>query len=84
MRRITRYDIMSQMLLCETICLVTFYILGKTINNSFFNIFKGMDIFIILLYLILMNLIGLLLGNKIHKRIYSKTINQVLGGTKND
>ena len=84
MKRITRYDIMSQMLFCETACLITFYILGKNIDNGFFNIFKGMDIFIIILYLILMNLIGILLGNKIHKRIYSKTINQVLGGTKND
>ena len=84
MARITRVDIMLQMLVTETIVLATAIILSRVLPQSPFTAIIRPDIGIVILYLILMNLISFLLSRKIHKRIYQKTIAQSLGGMKND
>lgn len=82
MGSILRFDIMFQMLLLESVIFIAFCILGKNVK-AFANVFT-FDIGIMFIYFILMTLISFLLSRKIHKRIYQNTINQVLGGTKND
>ena len=84
MARITRVDIMLQMLVTETIVLATAIILSRVLPQSPFTAIIRPDIGIVILYLILMNLISFLLSRKIHRRIYQKTIAQSLGGMKND
>ncbi len=84
MKRIIRYDIMIQMAFMEVFVLILFICLGKFVKVEALSVLTGIDFIIAIWYLLLMTIMGFLLSRKIYRSLYQKTINQSLGGAKND
>ena len=84
MKRIIRYDIMIQMAFMEVFVLILLFCLGKFVKVEALSVLTGIDLVIAIWYLVLMTGMGFLLARKIYKSLYQKTINQSLGGAKND
>ncbi len=78
MNRISRYELMTEVIFSSVFVYFLFFILGKTINNSFFNTFKHIDVFVTIWYFVILFGLGLLLALRFNRRLFKLTVNSTL------
>ena len=78
MNKVVRYEIMSQVIFSAIFVYFLFFILGKTVNNSFFNMFKHISPFITIWYFLVILVLGLLLAKRFNRKLFSFTVKSTL------
>jgi len=77
MKKVVFHEVMIQVVLMSVLIYVVMFILGKTVNNSFFIVFKEITFGTTLIYFSVMIILGYLLGRRFNLRIFKFSVNQV-------
>lgn len=78
MNKVVRYEIMTQVIFSSIFIYFLFFILGKTVDNTFFNIFRHIDLFVTIWYFLVILVLGLLLAKRFNRKLFSFTVKSTL------
>lgn len=78
MNKVVKYEVLMQSVISSIVIFIIFFILGKTIDNPFFNMFSYIDIFVVIWYFIILLSLGLLLAKRFNKKLFSFTVNTTI------
>lgn len=74
------FDVMIQVIFTSIICYALVFILGKTVNNRIFDMFKNIDVITSVFYFVAMILFGYLMARRFNRRLFKLSVNSTFKG----
>ncbi|MBQ9449052.1 MAG: ABC transporter ATP-binding protein/permease [Acholeplasmatales bacterium] len=78
MNRVVGFEILTVSLFAIILVYIVMFILGKTINNEFFIMFKHINVFISIWYFFILTILSLLLVRRFNRKLFSFTVSTTL------
>lgn len=76
MRHVVMIEVMVQTIIVSIISFALLFILGKTVDNAFFRIFKNIKLFTSILYFVIILVFGYFMARRFNRRLFKYSVNK--------